>query len=103
MDKSFAKRVYPVEEAVRAQAALRSLAGMGPEMFPLEAFVGMISDEIEALRANGFDDERIAEEINANSKIVLTAEDIAANYVIPDLRHPERTDPGHSDPAGVDH
>ena len=45
--------VYPVEEAVKAQRALRSAAGLGPKMFPVQAFVGMISDEIDLLRKAG--------------------------------------------------
>lgn len=44
---------YPIDQALRAQRALREAAGLGPEMFPIEAFVGMISDEIEQLRARG--------------------------------------------------
>ena len=79
--------VYPVEEAVRAQKALRKLAGLGPEMFPIQAFVGMISDEVETLRAQGYTDEQIAQAISANSTIAITAEDIAANYAPPEQRH----------------
>jgi hypothetical protein len=30
-----------IEEPIRAQKALRDLAGLGTEMFPVEAFVGM--------------------------------------------------------------
>ncbi len=40
-------QMYPVEEAIRAQKALREAAGLGPEQFPIQAFVGMISDEVE--------------------------------------------------------
>jgi hypothetical protein len=43
-------RMYPVEEAVKAHKALRAASGLGPEVFRVEAFVGMISDEIESLR-----------------------------------------------------
>ena len=39
--------------SIRAQKALHALAGEGPEMFPIEAFVGMISDEIQTLREQG--------------------------------------------------
>ncbi len=46
-------KTYPIEQALRAQKALREAAGLGPEMFPVEAFVGMISDEIEQLRSQG--------------------------------------------------
>ena len=41
-----ARKTYSVEEAIQAQKALRTLGGLEPERFPVEAFVGMISDEI---------------------------------------------------------
>jgi len=83
-------KTYPLEEAVRAQKALRELAGLGPEMFPVQAFVGMISDEIESLRNQGRSDEEIARVIQANSGISITAADISAHYSLPAQRHPER-------------
>ena len=83
------QKVYPVEEAIRAQKALRALAGLGREMFPLQAFVGMISDEVEALRAKGHTDAEIAQTISENSSIAITADEIAANYALPERRHGE--------------
>ena len=80
--------LYPIEEAIRAQKALRELAGLGPEMFPIPAFVGMISDEVETLRAQGHTDRQIAEAIRANSGIEITGDEIAANYAPPEQRHP---------------
>ncbi len=84
------EKIYPVEEAIRAQKALRELAGLGPEMFPVQAFVGMISDEIETLRTQGHSDEKIAQTITANSKIAITSAEIASNYASPEERHPPR-------------
>ncbi len=81
-------RDYPVEEAIRAQKALREAAGLGAEMFPVEAFVGMISDEIEALRGRGMSDEAIAGLIESSSNIRITASEIAEHYASPDERHP---------------
>ena len=78
---------FPIEEAIRAQKALRELAGLGPEMFPVQAFVGMISDEVEILRKQGHSDEQIAQTIKANSRIAITAADIRANYASPEERH----------------
>jgi hypothetical protein len=78
--------MYPVEEALRAQKALREAAGLGPEMFPVEAFVGMISDEIEKLRSQGKTDADIAGLIVNNSKIRITAEEISAHYAPPEER-----------------
>jgi hypothetical protein len=36
-----------IDQALRAQRALRDAAGLEEEAFPVPAFVGMISDEIE--------------------------------------------------------
>ncbi len=73
-------KTYPVEQAVRAQKALREAAGLGPEMFPIQAFVGMISDEIEELRSQGKTDADIAGLISANSSIEITPAEIAESY-----------------------
>jgi hypothetical protein len=78
---------YPVEEAVRAQKALRTAAGLGPEMFPLEAFVGMISDEIDSLRRAGKSDEQIAALVRRNSSIQISGDEIAQYYASPEQRH----------------
>ena len=88
MSHDNAPKRYPIEEALRAQKALRQQAGLGPELFPIEAFVGMISDEIETLRSKGHSDEDIARTISSNSKIEITAEEITANYASPAERHP---------------
>lgn len=87
MTKDQKGKTYPIEEAVRAQRALRELAGLGPEQFPIQAFVGMISDEVETLRQQGKTDEDIARAISQNSKITITADEIAANYASPEERH----------------
>ena len=84
------QKTYPLEEALRAQKALRDMAGLEPEMFPMEAFVGMISDEVEILRKQGHSDESIAKAIATNSNIAITSEDITANYASPEARHWER-------------
>lgn len=81
-------KTFPIEEALRAQKALRDAAGLAPEMFPVEAFVGMVSDEIEQLRAQGKSDEDIADLIRSKSNIEISAVDIAENYAPPEQRHP---------------
>lgn len=88
MSTSKPGKTYPLDEAIRAQQALRESAGLAPETFPIEAFVGMISDEIEALRAHGRTDEEIAKLICDHSNIAITAEEITANYASPEQRHP---------------
>lgn len=80
-------KTYAVEQAVRAQKALRDAAGLDPQMFPVEALVGMISDEIEKLRALGKTDEEIAGLITTSSSIEITAAEIAEHYASPEDRH----------------
>jgi hypothetical protein len=87
MTKESAPKLYPLEEAIKAQKALRTAAGLGPEMFPVQAFVGMISDEIESLRKAGKSDEQIAALVSQNSSIQINAEQIAQNYAPPEERH----------------
>lgn len=88
MSESPASKLYSVEEAIRAQKALRTAAGLGPEMFPVKAFVGMISDEIDSLRKAGESDEQIAALIRQSSSIQISAEEIVENYAAPEERHP---------------
>lgn len=80
-------RSYSIEEALRAQKALRDMAGLPVETFPIQAFVGMISDEVEVLRNQGHSDEAIAATIQANSGISITPTEIAENYASPEVRH----------------
>jgi hypothetical protein len=81
------ERKYSIEEALSAQKALRNAAGLGPEQFPIQAFVGMISDEIETLRKRGKTDEEIAAIIRQNSSIQITSQEIAQNHASPEERH----------------
>jgi hypothetical protein len=82
------QKSYPLEEALKAQKALRRQAGLAPEQFPVQAFVGMISDEIDSLRKLGQSDEQIATLIRSNSAIQITAAEIADNYAPAEQRHP---------------
>ena len=81
-------KMFFLQEALRAQQALREAANLPPEQFPVEAFVGMISDEIEALRDGGRSDAEIAALISSHSAIDITAEEIGENYASPEERHP---------------
>jgi hypothetical protein len=81
------EKTYSLEEALKAQGALRAAAGLEPERFPVEAFVGMISDEIETLRAQGKSDDQIAGLINEQGQIEISAAEIAANYATPEERN----------------
>ncbi len=80
------EKSYPIEEALKAQKALRDAAGLKPEQFPIEAFVGMISDEIEVLRKRGKTDEEIARLIRDSSAIEISPIQIAENYAPPEER-----------------
>ena len=81
------EKAYPLTEALRAQKALRDLAGLKPEMFPVSSFVGMVSDEIEILRKQGRSDEEIARTITDHSRIEVSADDLASYYAPPEERH----------------
>ena len=82
-------KMYPVEDAIQAQKALREAAGLGPEQFPIQAFVGMISDEIEQLRDRGHSDQQIADIVESHSNIRISAAEIAEHYASPQRReHP---------------
>ncbi len=87
MSQNLEEKNYPIEEALRAQKALRDLAGLNPELFPVQAFVGMISDEIETLRNQGHSDEQIASVVSSSSSIALTAEEVGRYYASPEERH----------------
>lgn len=81
------RKTYTAYEAIEARQALRILGGLEPETFPVEAFVGMISDEIEHLRNQGRSDEEIARFISTKSAIQITAAEISENYASPERRH----------------
>lgn len=80
------KNEISLDAALKAQKALRNAAKLGEETFPLEAFVGMISDEIEQLRRLGHSDAQIASIIQNNSPVEITAAEIAAHYAPPEQR-----------------
>lgn len=83
-------KTYSIQDALQAQSALRSAAGLEPERFPIDAFVGMISDEIEVLREQGKTDDQIAGLIRDHSSIDITSRDIAVNYASPEERQAHR-------------
>lgn len=80
-------KTYPIEETIKAQKSLREAAGLEPEQFPIQAFIGMISDEVEALRKRGKSDEDIATIVRGNSTIQISAAEIAENYASSEERH----------------
>ena len=81
------EKTFSLEEALKAQSALRAAAGLEPERFPISAFVGMISDEIEILRDRGESDEQISALIGQRSSIRVSPAEIAENYASPEERN----------------
>jgi len=71
---------FTLEQALKAQQALRDAAQLPAEKFPVQAFVGMLSDEIEALRRKGKTDEEITDLINGVAGTKLSASDVVNYY-----------------------
>ena len=86
MDSDQQNSMYTVEQALQAQRALRAAAGAEEELFPIQAFVGMISDEIQMLREQGKTDEEIAGLIQSSSEIKITSADLRSYYATPEQR-----------------
>jgi hypothetical protein len=77
---------FSAQEAVAVQLELRRALGLGPEAFPLPAFIGMISDEIEQLREAGRSDADIAGMISTTIGRDVAALDVARFYAPPQAR-----------------
>ncbi len=71
---------FSVEDAVRAQRALRASLGLGDEAFPLQAFIGMISDEIQQMRESGRSDLEVIEVIAAATGRCIDIGDLRRFY-----------------------
>ncbi len=77
---------FSAQEAVAVQRELRRALGLGAETFPLPAFIGMISDEIEQFRAGGRSDADIAALIKSTVGRDVDAADIGKFYASPEAR-----------------
>ena len=78
--------IFTGSQAATAQTALREALGLPPENFPVEAFIGMISDEIEQLRAAGKNDAAIATLVSNATGQSVDAETITRFYASPQAR-----------------
>ena len=78
---------FSLDEAMRAQQALRKALDLPPESFPLPALIGMISDEIEKMRDAGRSDADISAVIEAATGKHVPAEEIVRHYAPPEERH----------------
>ena len=72
---------FSLAESLRAQQAMRDELGLPAEVFQPPQLVGMVSDEIEQLRARGWNDEKIAELITKASGQKLEADAIKRHFV----------------------
>lgn len=77
---------FSAQEATAVQRELRRALGLGAEAFPLQAFVGMISDEIEQFRAAGRSDAEVAAVIQGAIGREVDPADLARFYAPPDAR-----------------
>ena len=84
---------FSADDAVAAQRALRQALGLPEERFPAQAFVSMISDEIEQMRAQGRTDQEVADVIRTVTGHDLPASFLADNYAAPDTRQQPGTAP----------
>ena len=76
-------------QAAKAQTALRGVLGLPPEQFSVPAFIGMVSDEIEQLRAQGKTDYEISLVIEHAIDVRLPSDAITLFYAPPEERkHP---------------
>jgi hypothetical protein len=81
---------FSLQEAMAAQSALRHALDLPPEEFKLNALVGMMSDEIEQLRAVGKTDRDIATLLTAATGKSITPESVTQFYAPPDQRKREK-------------
>ena len=78
--------MFTIDDANAAQKALRDAAGLGPARFPIPAVVGMLGDEIEALRSAGRSDADIAAIITKASGKPIEPAAIDAHHTPPSKR-----------------
>ena len=77
---------FSIDQAIGAQRRLRSSLGLEDERFPLPAFIGMISDEIEMMRQAGRTDADIVAVIADATGERIAPEDLARHYAPPEQR-----------------
>ena len=80
------ERTFTIGQLVAVQKILRETLQLPPEEFPLPAFIGMISDEIEQLRSRGMSDEEIASLLAQTTGVTVRADAIRIYYAQPVAR-----------------
>ncbi len=71
---------FTAEQAAAANRILRAELGLGPQEFSTEQFVGMISEEIEKLRASGKTDDEIVRLLNEGVGVTVSPDSIRRFY-----------------------
>ena len=77
---------FTLDESIRAQKAMRDALDMPDEMFPIPAFVGMVSDEIEKLRNAGRSDADIVAIVRKATGKDIPPDALAEHYATPEER-----------------
>ncbi|GAC1348730.1 MAG: hypothetical protein NVSMB19_00270 [Vulcanimicrobiaceae bacterium] len=77
---------FTAEQAAAANGVLRGALGLPPQRFGTAQFVGMISDEIEQLRAAGKTDADITDLLSRSVGVKISPEAIARFYAGPQER-----------------
>ena len=77
---------FSADQTASATIALRAELGLPPQRFPIETFVGMISDEIEAMRDAGKSDGDISRILRERCAIDIDAATLARHYASPNER-----------------
>lgn len=78
---------FTLDQAMKAMTAMRGEANVPEGTLSLAAFVGMLSGEVEKLRAAGKTDEDIVQLIESASGAKLSVSELAENYASPAERH----------------
>lgn len=78
---------FSIDEAIKAQRALRQTLGLGDERFEVSEFVEMISDEIEQMKADGKSSVDIVAVVADATGHHIDPADIDRHYVAPEQRH----------------
>ena len=71
---------FSAEQAAAANRSLRAALGLGAQDFTTEQFVGMISEEIEQLRAVGKTDADIAQILEQDVGVRVSVDSIRRFY-----------------------
>ncbi len=72
-----------LDQAQRAQQALRAATQPATKQLDIETFVSMIGEELDALHENGSNNQQIADLIREASGIEVTPEQLGKYYTIP--------------------